>query len=79
MAKNLQEGEPVEEQSRELLQSLIVLRGVGGGSTNFAFHFVFFPTASFLPGERFSVVAVIPWITAIEGGVVNFHSDPSLP
>jgi len=57
----------------------IQLSGAGGGSDNFPFHFVFFPTASFLSGEGFSVVAVITWITAIERGVINLLPNPSLP
>jgi len=57
----------------------IQLSGAGGGSGNFPFHFVFFPTASFLSGEGFSVVAVVTGITAIERGVVNLLPYPSLP
>jgi hypothetical protein len=55
------------------------LSGVGGGSGTFQFHLVFFPTASFLSGEGFSVVAVVAWIAAIERGIVNLLPHPSLP
>jgi hypothetical protein len=51
----------------------------GGGPDNFLFHLVFFPAASFLSGEGFSVVAVVACITAIERGVVNLLPYPSLP
>ena len=57
----------------------IQLSGVGGGSDNFPFHFVFFPTASFLSGEGFSVIAMVAWIAAIERGVINLLPYPSLP
>jgi hypothetical protein len=56
----------------------IQLSGVGGGSDNFPFHFVFFPTAYFLSFEGFSVEAVVTWITAIERGVINLLPYPSL-
>jgi hypothetical protein len=57
----------------------IQLSGVGGGSDNFPFHFVLFPTASFLSFEGFSVEAVVTWITAIERGVINLLPYPSVP
>jgi len=53
------------------------LSGIGGGSANFGFHLVFFPAAYFLPGERFSVVAVVAWITAIERWNLNLFPYPS--
>ena len=55
------------------------LGGVGGGSDNFPFHFVFFPTAPFVSFERFSVIAVVAWITTVERRVVNLFPYPSLP
>jgi hypothetical protein len=55
------------------------LNGAGGGSDNFPVHFVFFPTASFLSFEGFSVIAVVACITAIERRVVNLLPYPSLP
>jgi hypothetical protein len=57
----------------------VPLSGVGGGSDNFPFHFVFFPTTSFLSFEGFSVIAVVIWVTGVERGVVNLLSYPSLP
>jgi hypothetical protein len=55
------------------------LGGVGGRPDNFPFHFVFFPTASFLSLEGFSVIAVVTWIMAVERRVVNLLPYPSLP
>ena len=55
------------------------LGGVGGGLDNFPLHFVFFPTASLLSFEWFSVIAVVSWITAVERRVVNLLPYPSLP
>jgi hypothetical protein len=52
-------------------------RGCSPG--NFLFHLMFFPAASFLPSEGFSVVTVVAWFTSIERGVVNLLSYPSLP
>jgi hypothetical protein len=54
-----------------------LLSGVGVGSANFRFHLVFLPAACFLPGERFSVVAVVAWIAAIERRIVNLLPYPS--
>ena len=56
-----------------------MLSGVGVGSDNFPFHFVFFPTASFLSGEGFGMVVMVTWIAALERGVVNLLAYPSLP
>jgi hypothetical protein len=55
------------------------LSGPRSGPRNFLFHLMFFPAAFFLLGEEFSVVAVIAWIAAIEGGVVNLLPYPSFP
>jgi hypothetical protein len=52
-------------------------RGCGPG--NFLFHLMFFPAASFLSSEEFSVVAAVAWITASEFRVVNLFPYPSLP
>src|SRR5439155_23931915 len=54
------------------------LSGVGSGSDNFPFHFVFFPAASFLSFGGCSVVVVVTWVTAIDRGVVNLLPYPSL-
>lgn len=51
----------------------------GYGTGNFLFHLMFFPAASFLPGEGFSVVTLVAWITSIERGIINLLSYPSLP
>jgi hypothetical protein len=52
--------------------------GVGVDSVNLRFHLVFFPAAYFLPGEEFSVVATVTWVTVIECGVINLFSYPPL-
>jgi len=57
----------------------VLLSGVGGGSDNFPFHFMFFPTASLLSFEGISMIAVVTWITAVECRVVNLLPYPSLP
>ena len=57
----------------------VLLSGVGGGSDNFPFYFVFFPAASFLSVQGFSMKAVVTWITAVECRVVNLLPYPSLP
>jgi hypothetical protein len=49
------------------------LSGARSAPQNFLFHLMFFPAASFLFGEGFSMVAVIAWIAAIESGVVPTH------
>ena len=54
------------------------LRGVGGSSENFSFHFVFFPTASLSLADGFSMVGVVVRLAAIERGVVNLLAHPSL-
>src|ERR1700687_5068399 len=54
------------------------LSGIRSGPRNFLFHLVFFPAASFLAGEEFSVVSVVACITAFERGIVNFLPYPSL-
>jgi hypothetical protein len=51
---------------------------LSGGSSNFPFHLVFFPAASFISDEGFGVVVVVGWISAIEKGVVNLLPYPSL-
>jgi hypothetical protein len=51
----------------------------GGGSENFPFHFVLFPTPSLLSLEGFTVVAQVTKITAIERRVVNLLAHPFLP
>jgi hypothetical protein len=51
----------------------------GSGPRNFLFHLMFLPAASFLPGEGFSMVALVARITSIERGVINLLSYPSLP
>jgi hypothetical protein len=55
------------------------MQNTGGGSDNFPFHFMFCPTASFLSFEGFSVIPVVMCITAVERGVENLLSYPSLP
>jgi len=40
------------------------LSAVHEGSTNFHFHLVLFPTASFLPGEGLRMVAMVAWMAA---------------
>src|SRR5712672_1572868 len=57
----------------------VLLTGVGGDSHCFPFHFVVFPTASLLPFERFSVIAVVTGTKTIEPRVVNLLAYPSLP
>jgi len=54
------------------------LSSVGGGSSNFPFHLVFFPAAYFLSSKAFGVIAMVTWITPIERGLVNLLPYPSL-
>jgi hypothetical protein len=54
------------------------LSGEGVSPGNFLFHLVFFPAAYIFSGEGFSMVAVVPGITAIRRRVVNLLPYPSL-
>ena len=49
------------------------------GPGNFLFHLMFFPAASLLSCEEFSVVAAVAWIRAIKRRVVILLAYPSLP
>ena len=51
----------------------------GGGSENFPFHFVLFPTTSLLSIEGFTVVAEVTRTMAIERRVVDLLAHPFLP
>jgi ABC-type uncharacterized transport system permease subunit len=68
------------KQTRSFILQLleIPLSAICRGSGDFLFHLMFFPATFFLSGEGFSVVAVVVCITAIDRGVVNLLSDPSL-
>ena len=50
----------------------------GGGSENFPFHFVFFPTASLLFAKGLDMIVVITRNVTVERRVVNLLAHPSL-
>jgi hypothetical protein len=53
-------------------------RKLRGGSSNFPFHLVFFPTAFTLSSEGLGMVVMVACVSAIETGVINLLAHPSL-